>query len=341
VNNKHKGETSALLYAVRSQSLEIVRLLLDARADINYADGNGETPLFAAVATRSSPDLLRLLLDRNAQVNVVGPNRRTPLALAIEKGNADAFEALSEGGADWAFTDGVGRSLLHLAADAGDAALVEAVLARAADCDPNLQDAEGDTALHIAARGQSQDVILLLMRAGCDPNRINRKRQNVFATATESNSAYINVLLADQAVADALRRRREREAERQTEAEQQRLIDRKAKTGSLGRAFSETPKRSPLSKASRAKLATMTVQGGRVRSKASSASEKDTDTRKPTEARPWGGSRETEMFQRKVRLALRGLRRDVRDWLDGLEDDINALKEAVLGDLGEEQVVAE
>jgi ankyrin repeat protein len=344
VNNRHKGETSALLHAIRRQSVEIVRLLLDARADVNYADGRGETALFAAVAARAPAELLRLLLDRRAQVNCVGPNRRTPLALAIEKGNAEAFEALAEvPGVDWSFTDGVGRSFLHLAVEAGDVALVQAVLGHAGDgdCDPDLQDAEGDTALHLAARGASQEIILALMRAGCDPNKINRRRQNVFTSATEPNSAYISQLLLDQAISDALRRRRDRESQRQIEAEQQRRQDRKARTESLGRARSETPKRSPLSKGSRAKLATMTVQGGRVRSKADSASEKDTETRKPTEAKPWGGSKETELFQRQVRLGLRDLRQEVRKWLDDLENDINNLKKAVLGDLDDEDVDAE
>jgi ankyrin repeat protein len=338
INNRRKGETSALLFAIRKRNLEIVRILLSAKADVNYADGKGETPLIAAIISACSPELINLLLDHNAQVDAVTADHRNALAIAIEKGNTTAFDLLSEvAGQDWSFVDGVGRTLLHLAVENGTLNFIEKVLCHAnqGELDLDAQDAEGDTPLHIAVRGDSTDIIRALMSAGCDPAKVNRRRQNAFTTATDANAAYITELLLDPEIAETRRVRREQELERQIEAEQQRLQDRRAKTESLWKGKSETPKKGPLAKSSRAKLATMTVQGGRVRSK-ESPSEKGSEPRKPIEARPWGGSIETELFQRQVRLKLREFKREVRGWLEGLERDINDLRDELLGEAEEE-----
>jgi ankyrin repeat protein len=50
-------------------SVEIVRLLADAGADLNAVDAQGFTPLHLAV-TRNNADVVRLLLDRKADPNI-------------------------------------------------------------------------------------------------------------------------------------------------------------------------------------------------------------------------------------------------------------------------------
>jgi hypothetical protein len=48
------------------------------------------------------------------------------------------------------------------------------------------------------------------------------------------------------------------------------------------------------------------------------------------EARPWGGSQETEQFQRKVRQNLRKLKREMHELTAELEEEIRALRDEFL-----------
>jgi cytohesin len=65
-----------------SSRLEVVKLLLDNKADVNARDGGGKTPLHIAVAS-GSVEMVQLLLDNKADVNAKDTDGRTPLG-AVE-----------------------------------------------------------------------------------------------------------------------------------------------------------------------------------------------------------------------------------------------------------------
>jgi ankyrin repeat protein len=81
-----------LLYASRDGRMEIVRMLLDAGADINQRDGNEIPPLIIAI-TNNHPDVARLLIDRGADITAVDWYGRTPLWAAVETRNMDVDNA--------------------------------------------------------------------------------------------------------------------------------------------------------------------------------------------------------------------------------------------------------
>ena len=62
-------------------SYGVVKLLLDAGADVDQADKNGQTALIAAVFTGNA-QLVKLLLDHGADVNHVEVYDLTPLMCA-------------------------------------------------------------------------------------------------------------------------------------------------------------------------------------------------------------------------------------------------------------------
>ena len=93
---------------------------LDAgiRADASY--GNDLTALMWAsghdegVGARAADEVIGLLLDRGAPINAVDNRGRTALMMAAEIGDAAVVETLLARGADRALRDGQGKTALNL-----------------------------------------------------------------------------------------------------------------------------------------------------------------------------------------------------------------------------------
>ena len=82
------GGMSPLLYAARDGRMDLVRMLLDAGANINERDANDITPLIIAI-TNNHPDVARFLIDHGADLKAVDWYGRTPLWAAVETRNMD------------------------------------------------------------------------------------------------------------------------------------------------------------------------------------------------------------------------------------------------------------
>jgi uncharacterized protein len=124
----------------------VVRLLLDAGADIHVHDVNGETALFTL-----DEDAVRELILHRADVNARNNDGVSPLI----KTTSDVIaQMLLDARADKNATDSRGRTpLMHAAAD-GDLAKVRVLLRASADV--KMKDATGATALSAAESGLSQ-----------------------------------------------------------------------------------------------------------------------------------------------------------------------------------------
>jgi len=92
---------------------EMLDMLLDAGADIDWADRSGRSPLMCAV-TRKSLYMSAILLDRGADVEYGGSSYsgRTPLMMAASAGNKQLVELLLDAGADPNAEDRFGRSVV-------------------------------------------------------------------------------------------------------------------------------------------------------------------------------------------------------------------------------------
>ena len=86
---KDGGALTPLVYAVRANDLESVKVLLAAGADVNQVTGYGWSPLLVATQNRYYK-LGAYLLDHGADVNLANKGAWTPLYLATDNRNIES-----------------------------------------------------------------------------------------------------------------------------------------------------------------------------------------------------------------------------------------------------------
>ncbi len=91
---------TALMQAVQDNQVDRVRRLIAQGANVDELDANGDAPLIIA-AYKGYTDILRLLLEAGADVSVVDPGMKaTALHAAAYAGHADAAKLLIDHGID-------------------------------------------------------------------------------------------------------------------------------------------------------------------------------------------------------------------------------------------------
>ena len=108
VNTTNEKGWTALCYASRGWSTKIVKFLLDRNAHVDHLCGGkekGVTPLYLAAWSKATPDVIQLLVDAGADVNFLSPAspftvRRTPLMGAVSRGQVGVVSILLDAGAD-------------------------------------------------------------------------------------------------------------------------------------------------------------------------------------------------------------------------------------------------
>ena len=84
-----------------NNSLELVRLLVEASADVNATGGSSGHPMLHHAMFRddNNVELVRLLVGTGADVNARNGNGRSMLKVAISTGNLDIIQILVDAGA--------------------------------------------------------------------------------------------------------------------------------------------------------------------------------------------------------------------------------------------------
>jgi ankyrin repeat protein len=164
VNFINKGGWTPLLSAATSGRKEVVELLLANKAEVNVKNADGWTSLHLA-AYYNYPDVVKLLLASGAGVNAIGNDGQTPLHATLNyKGKNEMVELLLANGAEVNVKDKDGKTPLHLAASKGKMDVVELLLANKADV--NARDGRGKTPLQFAMISAEEDIARLLRQHG-------------------------------------------------------------------------------------------------------------------------------------------------------------------------------
>jgi ankyrin repeat protein len=196
--------------AIRARATDVVELLLKRGANANgAAPGKGKTPLQSAVMIDDEP-MVKRLLQLGADVNAPAVNRggRTALQWAAENGNLELCQTLLDAGAhvnaapaQESKPNQPKTTALAAAVSSKTYQLVELLLKHGADINDckgertaletatelnDLQmvqlllkakaNAGQDSSILIAARLKSPELMLALLNAGADINKVDEKR---------------------------------------------------------------------------------------------------------------------------------------------------------------------
>jgi ankyrin repeat protein len=159
------AEPSPLITAARNADAALVRALLQKKADVNAAEGDGATALHWA-SYHDSGEVADLLLRAGANVNAANDLGATPLWLAAQNGSAAMARRLLQAGANPNKALLAGETPLMVAARAGSAEVVELLAAKGADL--NARATRGQTALMWAVSQKHPAVVKILIARGAD-----------------------------------------------------------------------------------------------------------------------------------------------------------------------------
>ena len=169
--NLQSGGLTALVFAVREESFESVKILTDAKADVNQTTADGSSPLLVAVLN-GRYDIAKYLIDKGAKVNLANQKGWTPLYLAIKHRTNETGTVPVPPNADQAI-DFI-KLVLDLGADVNTRLSYETEVHVASHV--FWLKEEGATPFFRAAFGGDVEVMKLLLAHGADPNVATKDR---------------------------------------------------------------------------------------------------------------------------------------------------------------------
>jgi uncharacterized protein len=186
VNTPNAAGYTGLMVASERGRADIIKSLLDHKADPNAAGRDGTTALMLA-AENNQPEIVKLLIGRGADPNKQDNNGWTAVLKAAYQGNSKCIEILAS------------HSKLEL-----DRALLVATLMERKDAVKALLDngaevdcraSDGRTPLILAAGKGNKDIVQLLLQDGADASLTDQAGHTAQAVAAEKGFSDIAELL--------------------------------------------------------------------------------------------------------------------------------------------------
>ena len=183
-NDSGLNKQALFCSAVTHGKIELAEVLIKAGVNVNCIDKDG-TPILIRAQTL---EMIKLLLNAGADVNLNGKNIGwTMLSKNLESNEHDAEEIirlLIAAGADVNAKMNRGWTALMSSVQLHNITFVKLLLAAGADI--NSKDDKGETALMFAVRRYSIELIELLINAGADANVKNNEGQTLLDIACET-----------------------------------------------------------------------------------------------------------------------------------------------------------
>ncbi|CAF3102541.1 unnamed protein product [Rotaria socialis] len=167
VNLQDANGNTALHYCVTNGHWHVVTMLLDTKVcDVCLQNNAGYTAVMMAavidIANDEQRQVVRRLFRESGNVNVkTTASNQTALMLAVQHEKPDLVELLLENGAAVNLQDTDGSTALMCAVEHGSLTIVKLLLTRP-ECDVNITDNDGQTAVTIATNKDRKDILVAL-----------------------------------------------------------------------------------------------------------------------------------------------------------------------------------
>ncbi len=179
------GVTAPILEASVVGSLDCVKILVEAGADVNWRCAAGNYALRAARVGGHGAVVEFLMYQGAIDYDEHQKSLDSEIIAAAGSGNVAHVQDLLDQGANVHGIDGQGRTALIVAASQVHVTIVEALLGAGSEVDATMR-ATGQTALLMAAKNGHREAVKMLAKAGADLNRRThdtRQTPMVFAAA--------------------------------------------------------------------------------------------------------------------------------------------------------------
>ncbi|XP_051924172.1 histone-lysine N-methyltransferase EHMT1a isoform X2 [Hippocampus zosterae] len=197
-------QRTPLMAACENNHLDTVKYLVSAGAAINHKDVMGFTCLHLA-SKLGHYDIVQHLLSRTSKyINCQDYGGWTPITWAIEHKHKKVFYLLLANGADVNIRDKEQNICLHWAALSGCADVTQALLD--ARCDRNAVNIHGDLPVHVAARENHLECVMLFLSNGVNLNLRNREGQTALDCCINGSNVWM-ALNASKKLTDTRRNR--------------------------------------------------------------------------------------------------------------------------------------
>ena len=200
-NKSKNAKIVPLLNAARyAQDPEIIDILVDHGSDLTVTDKFGLTAMHYATYNDHVPHLMiGRLVGREADVSIQTDHGLTPICTAARySSKASSIESLLEVGAN--INDRLPRnseSLLHIALNNSKISMLIVKLLLDSGLDVNVQDASGNTTLHVAVRSKKWKMVELLIHRNADHQVENLKHNKPIDLCIKSKRGYLQRLIDD------------------------------------------------------------------------------------------------------------------------------------------------
>lgn len=186
-------ETSLRLAVMKGQGA-IVQLLLEAGANTEMKDSQGQTPVWWAIRFEQQ-GISQLLLDKGANIEAKDNEGRTLLYWAAQFGHQAIVQLLLEKGVNIEARDNENRTPLWGAFQFGHEVIAQLLIDRGADIEP--KDSEGRTILSWAAQFGHESVVRMLLDKGAVVETTDNEERTPLYFAAQSRHITIIQLLLD------------------------------------------------------------------------------------------------------------------------------------------------
>jgi ankyrin repeat protein len=185
---------NALTLAINKGKLDLVSQMIAKAKELgrkewlDKQDGYERSPLFYAIY-KEYDEVVRQLLDAGANVNQVA-YRSSALTHAAAKGSDKIVRILLENGADATIVDKNGRTALTAAAAEGFMGIVRQLLLTNVNINACENYLLGYTALMHAVQRGDEEMVDLLLLAGCDVNKLSSNGDTALIIAAQMAGEY-------------------------------------------------------------------------------------------------------------------------------------------------------